>query len=229
MKNSNQNIAGLLGTVAVHLFLAIIFLAFQIMPGRVKMEEPIVIDFTEEEPETMDDKSEEEELAELANFYEWYQQQVLSNQAVNIDKLKEDLSTEEFEEKVKEELSKGRDPIEIPDLIDEMIEMEKEEQKEQNNHQPAGKTTVSYELEGRVGRYLPAPVYRCPGAGAVKISIQVNQKGYVKSASVDQGGSNANNCLYEVAREYALKSRFNVDFDAPLSQEGYILYTFIAQ
>ncbi len=93
-----------------------------------------------------------------------------------------------------------------------------------------GATTVSYFLEGRMHTYFPVPVYQCQGSGKVFMNIQVDKRGYVISASVDNVKSQiTDECLIEAAKRAALTARFNEKSGAPDRQNGYITYIFIAQ
>ncbi len=93
-----------------------------------------------------------------------------------------------------------------------------------------GATTVSYFLEGRMHTYFPVPVYQCQGSGKVYMNIQVDKRGYVISASVDNAKSQiTDECLLEAAKRAALTARFNEKSVSPDRQNGYITYIFIAQ
>jgi hypothetical protein len=92
-----------------------------------------------------------------------------------------------------------------------------------------GPSVLSYDLGGRKHLSLPLPVYQCLGGGDVTVQIEVNQRGYVTSVSIQVSASVDNHCLYEAAKRTALHSRFTVDANAPAKQKGNIVYRFIPQ
>lgn len=87
---------------------------------------------------------------------------------------------------------------------------------------------ISFNLEGRNSVYLHNPAYKCEGSGQVVVSISVNRNGNVTNASVNSASS-SDPCLRERALDAALRSRFNADSSAPVSQKGTITYLFIPQ
>lgn len=101
----------------------------------------------------------------------------------------------------------------------------------------AGKTMVSYDLEGRTPHngndwYIRNPGYTCgfSSNGTVVVAIRVNQNGDVIAARyVQERSKNANSCMIEKAQEYALLSRFAYNSSAAKTQEGYITYNFVSQ
>ena len=57
----------------------------------------------------------------------------------------------------------------------------------------------------------------------------INKNGKVTSASIIQGPSSTDSSLQEYALEAARRSRFSASSTAPASQQGEIVYRFIAQ
>lgn len=99
-----------------------------------------------------------------------------------------------------------------------------------------GQVMVDWKLNGRTPHqnnewYVRNPGYTCGFAsGKVTVVIKVDQSGNVVSAIVDNAGTrNATSCMIEQAKNYALKSRFNYSGSSPKSQEGIIVYSFVAQ
>ncbi|MFB6340341.1 hypothetical protein ACE1ET_01395 [Saccharicrinis sp. FJH62] len=91
-----------------------------------------------------------------------------------------------------------------------------------------GTEGVGFELTGRsnVGS-LPLPVYNIQEDGIVVVQIEVDRSGRVISATPILLGSTTQNAeLWRVAKEAALKARFNDDPTAPIKQIGKIKYTF---
>ncbi len=93
----------------------------------------------------------------------------------------------------------------------------------------SGNVTISWKLEGREATYIHNPAYRCPGAGTVTITIEVNRNGRVIDASVSSISRSNDNCLIDMAIEAARKTTFNVSGSAPEKQVGSITYIFVAQ
>lgn len=98
-----------------------------------------------------------------------------------------------------------------------------------------GNVMVEWVLSGRDPHqnnnyYVRNPGYTCGegSSGFVLIKIKVDQGGNVSSAMVTSS-NNANACMIEQAKKYALMSRFNYAKSAPSIQEGTIRYTFVSQ
>jgi TonB family protein len=99
----------------------------------------------------------------------------------------------------------------------------------------AGNVMVDWVLSGRDPHqnnnyYVRNPGYTCGegSSGVVVVKIKVDQAGNVTSASV-VNSSNANGCMLEQAKKYAMISRFAYSKTAPAVQEGTIKYTFVSQ
>lgn len=100
--------------------------------------------------------------------------------------------------------------------------------KERKDTKRKGSVTVSFSFTNpvRYSRYLVKPAYRCEGGGEVIVSVVVNQRGEVISASVTSGGDE---CMRQTAIESARNSRFDINNSAPAKQHGTITYIFIPQ
>lgn len=86
----------------------------------------------------------------------------------------------------------------------------------------------SYSLSGRslVGS-LPSPVYNIQEEGIVVVAIEVSNKGIVTNATpILRGSTTQNPQLWKMAREAALKAKFNADPAATTKQLGTITYHF---
>ncbi len=87
---------------------------------------------------------------------------------------------------------------------------------------------VSYNLEGRGFQSLPAPRYDYQGEGIVVVEVGVDRSGKVIQANPGAKGSTTlDEYLLSVAKEAALKARFDPKTDAPATQKGTIIYRFI--
>ncbi|MFW5804004.1 MAG: energy transducer TonB [bacterium] len=227
IKKEEKNIIGLLGTIILHLTIIIVFLIVKITTSSSKIEESILIDFTEEEPENVEEKEEKKKI-EDKEFWEWYKNEIRSNAAVNAEHVREDISTEKYIDEIQDELNEGREPIDIPELDDGEIAMDSpKEKKKESGSKYSVRTNITWELDKRNKKRIANPVYLCEGSGDVKVEIHVNQKGAVVGCSIIS--STGNDCLEEAALDAAKKSYFNIDFDASLKQKGWILFSFVAQ
>lgn len=101
--------------------------------------------------------------------------------------------------------------------------------------QPQGNTKLgktsdrpNAQLKGRntIGN-MPYPVYNVQESGIVVVDIWVDNYGTVVKAVPGGDGTTVNNkTLYAAARKAALETHFNMDGDAPATQEGTITYIF---
>jgi hypothetical protein len=233
-----ENAAGILGTIAFHLVLILIFLVIKISTEKKRMEELIVVDFDQTqvkdqpEPESPDPEFEEK----LARYLAEPRSNVPVNLARQIDR---ELSTENYVEELEQDLDANRpgEWQETQERLKELEDMQKEElimDGEETKQEPPvpyeGPTNIYYELKNRYHLRLPVPVYKCEGAGLVEVKIAVDQRGRVVQAETDKPGDTANEiCLAEAALSAAYGTRFNADYNAPVRQIGSITYYFIAQ
>ena len=225
-----NNINGILGTIIFHLIALIIFLLFRI--GQLeKKKEVFLIDFAQEQKDIKQVIEEQQPKFEDAGQLP---AEMKRNIAVNVEnKLKEEISTEKYEEELKQELGiKDLHPnldrtISEEDLL---VNNEKKEEKKPKKNEYSGPTTVTYSLKGRWKMYLPLPIYKCEGGGKVVIEIIVNQQGEVISADFSNSGSETSDpCLVEAAKLAAYQTYFNADINSEQRQKGYISYQFISQ
>lgn len=86
-------------------------------------------------------------------------------------------------------------------------------------------------LKGRtVNGGLAKPKYNSQESGVVVVSIWVDQYGDVKKAVAGADGTTVtDNTLWAAARTAAMETKFNLDGDAPVLQEGTITYIFNLQ
>jgi len=248
MKKYEGKLAGILGTVIIHLIAAILFMVYQIGSLDSDYSEPMMVEiFPEEEPAEVkqpDDKTlttiekilgDDEEMLNIARN--------LANKSVEkIDPAKyQDLVKEELinsgklgtDNYIDQQKNRQNKPDEEKlalksDTIGDKKEETKESQKMLANYQ--GPTRIYYDLKERNHMYLPIPIYKCQGAGKVVLLIEVNQKGEVEKASVITSESTTSDpCLVETATKSAIISRFNPDNGAPKIQTGTLSYHFVAQ
>jgi outer membrane biosynthesis protein TonB len=85
----------------------------------------------------------------------------------------------------------------------------------------------NYLLGGRKALNKEKFVQDCNEAGTVVVSIEVDRRGRVISATPGvRGTTNNSRCLLEPAKRAALATRFNADDKAPAKQIGKIIYKF---
>lgn len=91
-----------------------------------------------------------------------------------------------------------------------------------------GNQGISYDLQGRGFQSLPKPDYDYQGEGRVVVEVGVDRSGKVIQAIPGSKGSTTlDEYLLRVAKEAALKARFDPKSDAPAIQKGTITYNFI--
>jgi colicin import membrane protein len=91
-----------------------------------------------------------------------------------------------------------------------------------------GDSGISFDLKGRGFQLLPAPEYKYQGEGRVVVEVSVDKLGRVTQAVPGiKGSTTLDEYLLNVAKEAALKARFEAKPDAPVIQKGTITYNFI--
>jgi TonB family protein len=130
--------------------------------------------------------------------------------------------------------SKGEEEANNPNLIDEnslYSGVGREDESTRATNTPLGpdhRQPVTHNLSGRsvVGGF-PLPAYNSQNQGTVVVEVTVNQDGKVTSArAIGKGATTQDSKLWKAAEEAAMKARFNVKKDAPISQIGTITYVF---
>ncbi len=90
------------------------------------------------------------------------------------------------------------------------------------------KGKISYNLQGRGFQALPPPQYDYQGEGRVVVEVSVDREGKVTQAVPGTKGSTTlDEYLLRVAKDAAMKARFESKPDAPVIQKGTITYNFI--
>ena len=224
--------------------LAILFMLIKLSTTYQERQESIIIDFesTPEEPEIIEMEV-PDRVAEMYNNEAFWTNiaRNLSSQTDEefdiddyIDQIKKELiesgeiSEENYLDELRQRLEEGSrsGETEFRDLEDSAEEITADEMATAYS----GPTRIYYVLEGRTHRYLPLPIYKCEGNGKVVLGIVVDQRGFVLSAEVIQEESSTDDyCLHDMAKDAALRTRFNLDLSAPARQQGLITYHFVAQ
>ncbi len=232
-----DNNAGLWLTVAFHLLLLIILLISRI-DYLLKEESSFILDFTREELL--------EEIAKKEQLKEEISKELddiiagrtpVRNVAVDAsarrgselrdDRYRNPNQIYDEAKRVQERLDAARREAEANRGSDDIADPEVKEEVKRESYK--GPSVISYLLEGRKAMSLPIPVYKCVGGGDVAVSVVVNRRGYVVSATIIPARSSSDTCLGEYAIKAAKSSRFTASSTAPDRQTGEIVYRFIAQ
>lgn len=230
---------GFYTTLVFHLSVLIILLLVSI--GHVATSETsFVLDFTkQEELEKLQKEIElkEEVNKNLEDMLARQPRERIRNVAVDAgSKLRDDRfknPSEVYDEarELQRKLDASRRDALAQQAKEEAVDLSP--QKGDTSSEPAqtyhGPSVISYELEGRKALSLPVPAYKGYGAGDVLVDIEVNPAGRVTAARVRADGSSADASLHSFAIDAAKRSRFSASADAAKTQQGWILYRFIAQ
>ena len=241
-----RHIYGILGTIIVHLIIAIIFMLIKLSTTYQLRSEAVLISF-----ESIEEKNEPDLLEISERLVEMlYNEEYWANIAANIaSTADEDFNIDEYINQIKEELiasgeisednflEQGKNRIQDAFLPGETTFKDQSQPEEEDSLSSAemaasysGLTRIYYNLPGRNHRRLLLPIYKCEGDGKVVLAIMVDQKGYVLSANVMKEESSADDyCLYDAAKTAALRSKFNASLSAPMRQKGTLTYHFVAQ
>ncbi len=248
MRNYDGRVAGILGTVIIHLVAAIVFMLYQIGTLKKSITREFNVEFVQvQEPDAKKKIVElpatriervlqgDNEMLNIARNLASKSDEKI-NPADVIDKVKDELikdgklGTDNYideQKKIKE--TNSEEDISI-DKKDESLKKEKPRESQVMEANYKGPTRIYYSLEKRVHTYLPIPIYKCEGSGRIELSITVNQQGIVEEAKVIEENSTVTDpCLAETAVSTALVSRFNANINAPKSQTGTLTYEFVAQ
>jgi TonB family protein len=231
----------LIGTGLVHLLFFIFAINTKITEFKFPKEEFEMV-------AELDFSQEEQEQQELTQQEIEQQQQELLNATVDASKktstYTSEINTSKLDKQIEQEL-KNLESKFFEEIEKEKPKDDKQTQTKQQNTTVVKKdaekneqatlgadvfATASYVLEGRNDLELPAPSYTCRKEGRVVIDIKVNQKGEVKSATVNTTRSNTTNeCLINAALQYAKRARFNQNFNAASLQSGTITFVYARQ
>ena len=232
-----DNRVGLCVTIIVYLVVSIVFVSAKI--GASKREVPNTMYIDLGAVELLKDERDRllEEVRRKNNEFDWKSVRNLSsNENALNENLEDEKGTDVSElnaaaEAIERERRANREAYERglreANAIGENRQ-QSEGGKERQDSKRKGNVTVSFSFKNpvRYSRYLVKPAYRCEGGGEVVVSVAVNQRGEVISASVISGGDE---CMRQTAIESARNSRFDINNSAPAKQQGTITYIFIPQ
>lgn len=240
-----KNIYGIMGTIIVHLILAIVFMIVKLSSDFKYLDQGILIDLSDLQEEIIENSNELTLPLEYGEYVDNNFHDIAVNEAslpeekfdINeyIDQIKNemisdgDLGKDNFIDQAKQEADSDASLEYIEDNQDKEEKRDEKTAAEMASDYQ-GPTRISYFLEGRTQLKLPLPIYKCPYGGKVTLEITVNQYGNVISAEILQEESTTDDyCLYDAARKAAMNSRFNSGTNFPARQKGTISYIFTAQ
>jgi hypothetical protein len=250
MRKNKGKLAGILGTLIIHLIAGIIFISLQLRSLQKVIAAEYQVELTPEaEPVAKKDKLIELPATTVEKILKGDEE--MMNIARNLSsKSNEKINAADYIDKVKDELIKSG-KLGVDNYIDaqkklteskedEKLTIENDTVSKKVNEKPTqsqemaanfkGPTRIYYDLVGRNHLYLPIPIYKCQGSGKVALSIEVDQNGVVQKAQViDRESTASDPCLVETAVYTALISRFNPDANSPRVQIGTLTYQFVAQ
>jgi hypothetical protein len=228
-------------SLSLHAIGLLVMLVIPASSGKKSDELTTLVDFIEiseipEEkiPESMRQDVLAEELTEVRNV-EANMEKARSFEAISsrsAERISDDVYSKlkNFEKEIFDQLSENRKdaPKDAPKEKEYKNEREMYDMSAHDKSYAAA--TVSYKLEGREGKFLPVPGYKCKVSGKVTVNIEVDPQGKLLSASLNEAETTTQNeCLRAEALDYAKRSSFFAKPDAPKKQAGFIVYLFFAQ
>ncbi len=242
---AKKNIYGVMGTIIVHLIVAIIFLLVKLSSDFKTLDDGILIDLASLQEELADLKKEAEQVdnnkdMSFDDFHdiavnEASQSEVKFDINEYIDEIKDemiakgDLTEDNFIDRAKEEQNAEGDLQYLEEKTD-VNENQDDNSVAKMESDYRGLTRISYFLKDRYKVKLPIPIYTCPDGGSVTVEITVDPYGKVLDAVVKAVESNTGDyCLREAALSAAKKSRFTSGEHFPSKQMGTITYIFTSQ
>ena len=252
MEKTDGRLAGILGTVIIHLIIGIMIMGFKIRELQIKSHQILDLElFAENEyrnrneefrlPESSITTIEralqgDAELLNIARNLASPASTVISREDY-IDMVKDELirsgqlGVDNYIDQGRRQSSNSNNESYIP--VNNMVvrdrDVEKKPSEQELSANYKNRTRIEYSLEGRVHIYLPPPIYKCQGAGIVTLRIEVNPRGDVEKATVLASESVTDQCLIETAIYTASITRFNSDINAPKIQIGTLTFEFVAQ
>lgn len=243
-----RNKYGVMGTIAFHMIVIIMLLAFQLNTKTKFLETEIFIDippelaeqFLKEEQEKIEEAIEEKN-SEISKSVDELLRSIAVNQNVkksdsdprkNLDKMIDDIR-KDLEQYGSDDAAEGSG--DLNEFKKDSISAEEAREKQKlldslESIEYSGPSSVYYNLEGRHKIYLPIPVFKCEGEGLIVVRIVVNRAGRVIQSKVLETESGVqDDCLYNAALQASKRTRFNVSTSSPEQQTGKITYQFVKQ
>ncbi len=233
---------GILGTIAVNMLLAVVFMLTEMQSHAHLYESYMQIDFEREFTLNPPEKIEKEPNEAPEKHPDPEQYEAVRNVAVDATstELNPGLTDEKAldAEEIYREAARVREQMQANrqkwDEAQQTLEPNVPNTPEKNTA-PAetgkyqGPAVISYYLLGRKALYLPVPAYKCEAGGQVVVDIEVNPNGTVGRATIDQSRSVADDCITQAALRAANDSRFSASSASSNRQRGSITYLFVPQ
>ena len=176
-----------------------------------KIKEPITEPEIIEEVEVVNENNEEKESEETI-------ESEIKNEVIEVEQQAVDPKAI-FSKKNKKENSFDESKIELGG--------ESNVKNENIDGHESGSDGISFNLAGRNVSLRILPDYDVQDEGIVVVLITVNRNGIVTNAITGSKGTTTfNKNLLLKAKQAALKTRFSVNNNAPISQQGKIIYNF---
>jgi len=244
-----RNRYGVMGTIAFHMVLLILFLGIHLKTKRTFTESEIYIEI----PPELSDQIQKERDDEIAKVLKEKKSEIsqsvdelLKSIAVNQNTQKKNSDPKQkiqnmiadirknmndFVSDGESEMGKKGDSDEFKqDSLKSLTEMAKQQLLDSlQNLEYNGASSVYYNLKNRHKIYLPIPVFKCEGEGKIVVQIKVDNSGSVINSSIIKEQSVDDDCLFEAALLASRKTRFNVKINGLLVQTGTITYHFVRQ
>ncbi len=242
-----RNKVGILGTVSIHLSIAIVLLAVK-MKSTPNPINNIEVNFNNEYlpiSEEQKEKIDQEALAIEKLLHHGLEADAIKNTAVDAAAPSNELNPNLQDDKginasdlyqeavrLKERMSQSKTQYEESKLIKGQEEIPNTPEKNtipKDESKYKGPAVISYYLEGRKATYLPVPSYKCEFGGQVVVDIEVNRDGKVVNAKIDSKNSLNDECIDTAAIEAAYSSSFTGSSGSQIKQKGSITYLFVPQ
>jgi len=234
---------GILGTIIIHLLIAIVFLASKLESNPQLFLSIIEVDMKKDfTQEILKQTGSEEGILPADAIKSNLETEAIRNFAVdatasdlnpaltddkniNASELYDEanrLRQKMDENKEMYEETKSTEGIDIPNKPQKTIS-------KQEQGQFKGSAVISYYLKDRKAIYLPVPSYKCQFGGQVVVDVEVDGSGKVRKASIDEKNSIKDDCINPAAIQAALESTFTSTSNSDNRQKGSITYLFVPQ
>lgn len=248
---ADKHMVGIMGTISIHLVLAIALLLFKMNYTPTPRSVEIDINFKDELLPLTEEQRVQMDKIDMAI-------EQLINHGLEADAVKNVIENENAPDKSSNELNpslqddKGTNASDIYRQRD-MLKQRMFEDKEKNeknklvegqeeipntpekntvkkeNSKIKGPKVISFSLEGRDYLRLPVPSYKCQYGGQVVVDIEVDSNGKVINAKIDSKNSVNDECITEAAIAAAYNSEFTDSSSGQAKQKGSITYLFVPQ
>jgi len=248
---ADKHMVGIMGTISIHLVLAIVLLLFKMNYTPTPRSVEIDINFRDDLLPITEEQRVQMDKIDIAI-------EQLINHGLEADAVKNVVENDNDPGKATNELNpslqddKGTNASDIYHQRD-MLKQRMVEDKEKNEKNKLlegreeipntpekntvttektkvkGPKVISFSLEGRDYLKLPVPSYKCQYGGQVVVDIEVDGNGKVANAKIDSKNSVSDECITEAAIAAAYNSEFTDSPNGQAKQKGSITYLFVPQ